>query len=230
MLKVAVSTTILAIACLAPLTASAASGPVRPKGCVVPRDNRIESPDFETPLCFPSPDGRKLAIVRQGRITVRQAERNISVGVTDNGRLVWNPASTGFAVADSGGSGQSSYFSYVDLRQRPPSRIKRLRWAAAQAFVRRFGCTNPKTYVYSWFDGWEDASHVRLVVQTGVHSEACDGPDPNDIQIGVIGDPTTGRIDRVLSRAEVVRTWCTAAQRREYGYCYVSPPTVHEGQ
>jgi hypothetical protein len=229
MLKVAIPTILLAFACGASLAAPVAT-PARPKGCLVPKDNRIEPPDFETPLCFPSPDGHKLAVVRQGRITVRQAGKSISAGVTDSGRLVWNPASNGFAVADSGGSGQSSYFSYVDLRQRMPSRIKRLRWAAAQEYVRRFGCTNPKTYVYSWFDGWEDADHVRLVVQIGVHSEACGGPDPNDIQIGVIGDPTTGRIDRVFSEAEVKRAWCTAAQRREYGYCYVLPPTMHEGQ
>ena len=221
MLKIVICAIVLTLAGAAPATAGAAKAPIHPEDCRAPKDGRVEAADLGTTQCFPSPDGRKLAIVRGGRITIDDGGKVVSVGVMDNGRLVWNPASTGFAVADSGGSGQTNYFSYVDLRPSPPRRIKALRLAAVKAYVRRFKCNGPGVYIHAWFDGWQDAKLVRLVVMEGVHSEGCVHPDVEEIQIGVIGDPVTGRIDQVLSEAEAQRTWCTAAQRREYGFCYV---------
>ena len=225
MLKVVIYTTILALG-VAPL-AAAAKAPSRPMGCAISKDGRVEAADFGTMQCFPSPDGRKLVIVRGGRISIDDGAKTVSVGVMDNGRLVWNPASTGFAIADSGGSGQTNYFSYVDLHQSPPGRIKALRRTAVKAYARRFKCVGPGVHAHAWFDGWQDAHRVRLVVIEGVHSEGCVHPEIEEIEIGVIGDPVTGRIDRVLTQAQVQQEWCTPAERREYDLCHVAPDGDH---
>ena len=224
MLKVALSTMLLTLACTPAVADERARHPIRPEGCAVPEGDRVEAGDLGKTQCYPSPDGHKLAVVRGGRVSVDDGVRTTSVGVIDYGHLIWNPASTGFVVADNGGSGQTSYFSYVDLGLSPPRRLKTLRWTAAKQYVQRFKCGGPGVYVHSWFDGWEDAHHVRLVVMEGVHSEGCVHPDVEEIAIGVVGDPTTGRIDRILTQAEARTAWCAPARQPHSALCS-APPT-----
>jgi hypothetical protein len=137
----------------------------------------------------------------------------------DNGLIVWSPSSQGFAVQDSNGSGESSIFSYVDASGRMPHRVTRLRNSAEKLYLRRFNCPTG-SYVYSWIDGWNDGRNIRLVVQEGVHSARCPHGDPEEIEIGIVGDPLTGQIGHVLSQGQLTQRWCTAKQRREFGYCY----------
>lgn len=186
-----------------PIALLAASPSTQGAACVTPAQNLIPPPDEGEVACFPSPDGRKQAQVRKGRLTVHVGERSWRVGRVDTGRLYWNPTSTGFAVADSGGSGETNYFSYVDLSPAAARRMKALRVNAVRAWAHHFHCASPRSYAHAWFEGWEHAGHVRLRVVEGVHSEGCAFPDPEEISIRVIGDPITGRIDRVLTQAEL---------------------------
>jgi hypothetical protein len=191
----------------------------RSLNCPTPKDDRVEPADFATTQCFPSPDGRKRVVIRSGRISIDDGVKTVSAGVIDYGRLIWNPASTGFVVQDNAGSGQTSYFSYVDLRQSSPRRIKALRWTAARLYARRFKCGGPAVYVHSWFGGWQDAEHVRLLVVQGVHSEGCIDPDA----IGVVGNPVTGGIDQVLTEPEARAAWCAPGRRSEDAPCSSDP-------
>lgn len=222
MLKVATITGALLLNGLAAAAGSASAPSAKSSTCRA-SEGWIEAPDTEIRQCVASPDDSRRVVVERGRITVEGAGSSRPAGAMDNGHIAWNPASTGFVVADSGGSGQTNYFSYVDVHRRTLHRDKRLRLAAARLYARTFKCGGSGVYVHSWFKGWQDDHHVRLVVQEGVHSEGCVHRDPEEIEIGVIGDPATGRIDRVLTQAEVRREWCTPAERREYGLCYVAP-------
>jgi hypothetical protein len=137
----------------------------------------------------------------------------------DSGYLVWSPSSSGFAIADSGGSGESNYFSYVDVSGKSPLRTIKLRRTGIRVFKRIFRCAGRNAYAHAWFQGWDRPGLVRLVVQDGVHSEGCSPPHADEIEIGVLGDPLTGRIDRVLRQADIEREWCTPEGRREFGAC-----------
>lgn len=195
--------------------------------CLLSKDGRVEPPDVGAKQCIASPDRQKLTIVNRGQISVRYRGKTYPLGVMDYGRIIWSPDSDGFAIEDSGGSGESSYFSYVDVSAPRPERLKTLRLSAAKLYAQRFNCLSRRSYVYSWIDGWQDAKHIRLVVQEGVHSERCSHSDPEEIEIGVVGEPRTGRITRVLTQRDVVREWCSAQQRREYGFCYVRASASH---
>lgn len=222
MLRVVNFASALLLASVAAPAGSASSTPAQASACQA-SEGRIEAPDIDIRQCVASPDGLKRVAAKHGELTVEERGRSRPAGVMDRGDIVWNPGSTGFVVADSGGSGQTNYFSYVDVRQRTLHRDKRLRLVAARRYVATFKCRGPDVYIHSWFKGWQDARRIRLVVQRGVHSEGCVHRDPEEIQIGVIGDPLTGRIDRVLTQAQVRQEWCTPAERREYGLCYVAP-------
>ncbi|SFI81987.1 hypothetical protein [Caulobacter sp. UNC279MFTsu5.1] len=223
MLKVACSVILLALACGPAVAGGPARHVVRPEGCAVPKGDQVQPAEFGATECFPSPDGRKLVVVRGGRISVDDGVRTTAAGVIDYGRLIWNPASTGFIVSDNAGSGQTSYLSYVDLRQSSPHRIKALRWTAAKQYVRRFKCGGPGVYVHSWFDSWQDADHARIFVIEGVHSEGCRYPEDGEIGIGVVGDPVTGRIDKILTETQARTAWCTPGRRDESALCNTAP-------
>ena len=207
--------------------ASAIAPPIAAEPCAATEAGRILPSDVQPAAqCVLSPDGRKRVVVISGHISVRNGAESWSAGIIDYGQVVWNPTSTGFVVADNAGSGQSSYFSYVDLEHRALGRIKALRWSAAKLYAKRSRCSGPNSYVFSWFVGWQDPRHVRLVVQEGVHSEGCRPDDPGAAELGVIGDPVTGRIVRVLTQAEYQREWCSPAERAEYGVCHAPDPIV----
>lgn len=179
----------------------------------------VDHPDLNqhTPQCFVSPDGHKVAIVRGGIITVRRGREAFRVGATEQGHILWNLASDGFVVADSEGSGQTETFSYIDLAPRRPLMIKRLRETATDRYQAAYSCRGPKWFANTFMDGWTPTGEVRLVVQDGVHSEGC---MPDGEMIGVVGNPRTGAISRVLSADQVRSEWCSTAKRREFGYCY----------
>lgn len=196
---------------------AAVVGPV----CQSPGDDPtfIDHPDLnqDTPQCYRSPDGRKVAVVRGGIITVQKDGAAFEVGTTEQGRILWSPASDGFVVADSQGSGQTEIFSFVDLALSRPSMISGLRETATSRYQSAFNCDGPNWFANTITDGWTADGQLRMVVQDGVHSEGC---APRGEMIGVIGAPRTGAISRVLTAEQVRREWCTAVQRREPGYCY----------
>jgi len=179
----------------------------------------VQPPDLnqDSPQCYRAPDGHKVAVVQGGVITVREAGQAFRVGTMDYGNIQWAPASDGFAVADSLGSGQTNRFSFVDLAPRRPVMNRQLHEASILRFQATFHCRGAKWFANTWTDGWTAAGSARLLVQEGHMSEGC---MPRGEMIGIIGDPRTGVISRVLSADQVRREWCTAAQRREFGYCY----------
>lgn len=179
----------------------------------------VDHPDLNqnSPQCFISPDGHKVAVVRGGIITVRKSGEAFRVGATEQGRILWNSASDGFVVADSEGSGQTEVFSFVDLAPHRPLMVKRLRETATDRYRAAFSCRGSKWFANTIMSGWTPTGDVRLVVQDGVHSEGC---MPHGEMIGVVGDPRTGAISRVLSANQVRGEWCGAAERRQFGYCY----------
>lgn len=179
----------------------------------------VDQPDLnqDEPQCFPSPDGRRVAVVQGGVITVQERGGTFRVGTMDYGRILWTPGSDGFAVADSLGSGQTNRFSFVDVTPRQPRMITRLHEASISHFQKSFNCHGSNWLANTWTDGWTPSGEVRLLVQEGHMSEGC---MPRGEMIGFIGDPRTGAISRVLSAEQVRREWCTAAQRRQSGYCY----------
>lgn len=158
-----------------------------------------------------------MVMVKDGTITVVRNGTKSRVGQMDYGRILWNPTSAGFAIADSHGSGQTEEFSYVSLASDNPKLSQKLTSASVRRFKTAFQCDGAGAYANTITDGWASDGKVRLVVQDGVHSEGCSPPGD---MIGVIGDPLTGRIDRVLDAATVVKEWCSAVQRRQFGYCY----------
>jgi hypothetical protein len=197
-------------------------GPAGVADCAVSTDGRVEPPDVGVKQCFSSPDHRKTVIVDRGRVHTLVDGKSYFAGTMDYGAISWNSISTGFAIADSGGSGESNYFNYVDLRSRAPHRSTLLRKVAISRFAQIFQCSGRAFYAYAWYDGWQDASRVRLVVQAGVHSEGCHYPNLDVIEIGIVGDPATGRIDRVLQQSELQKEWCTPSERKQYGFCWTA--------
>jgi hypothetical protein len=195
--------------------ALAASGPA--SACTARPGGVLPWGDEPELACFRSPDGHKIATVRAGIVRVAVAGRIWWIGRVDGGRLVWRPDSSGFALGDADGSGQTLTFSYVDLSSPRPRLVTALRAAAVARFRTTYDCAGRNWYANSWIDGWERTGRIRLVIQDGVHSEGC---RVRGEMIGVIGDPATGRIDRVLTPAQVRREWCTPRQRRDLGWCY----------
>jgi hypothetical protein len=222
MLKVAMIVGALLLTGLAAPAGAAWPGPAQTPACQA-SEGRV---DIEGRQCVVSPDGLRRVVVDRGRITVEENGNARAAGVMDNGDIAWNVASTGFVVADSGGSGQTSFFSYVDVRQKVLHRDKRLRLAAVQRYAARFKCSGRKVQVHAWFSGWEDDRRVRLSVQEGVHSEGCVHSDTEAIQIGFIANVVTGRIEQVLTQAQFQK-WCAPDQRPEYGLCLVPPEPVY---
>lgn len=183
----------------------------------LPADGWIEFADSEVLQCIAAPDGMKGVVVRRGEVRLISGGATYLVGAMDGGHIVWSLKSDGFAIADQMGSGQTEQFSYVDATVGAPHASRTLAEAGIARFKARLRCQGAAVYVDTFTDGWLARGQVRLVIQDGVHSEGC---GTRGELIGVLGDPRTGRIERVLSHAEVLREWCTAAQRREYGYCY----------
>lgn len=212
--------TVLVLATLAAGWSARSAGIVR-QACQASGEDPtfVDHPDLnqDTPRCFPSPDGRKVVVVRGGIITIHKGGEAFEVGATEQGRILWNPASDGFVVEDSQGSGETRIFSFVDLTRSRPMRIARFRETATRRYQSAFNCNGPSWFANTEMDGWTSAGKVRLVVQDGVHSIGC---TPRGEMIGVIGDPRSGAISRVLSAQQVRHEWCTAAQRRQFGYCY----------
>ncbi len=195
------------ITVLAMLAAGAASLP----------DGWVQPADYEDVQLFPSPDSQTSARVRLGVVSVNGG---VDVGTVDGGRLIWRPDSAGFAVADSGGSGQTETFGYVDLSVPAPTLSHRLTAAARDRFAEVFSCSGQAWTANTIFRSWTADGRARLVVQEAVHSEGC---TERAGMIGVIGDPVSGRVDEVVDAADVRRGWCTAQERTNPGYCYAEP-------
>jgi len=209
---------LIAASLTVPVARTATSKPTANSSrCKSPHDHQV---DIEGVQCFEAPNNRQSVRVDHGQIVVRYENREYPMGSMDYGSILWSPGSDGFAIGDSNGSGESDLFSYVDLSGRAPRRTKVLRTSAAKLYAQRFQCPATGSYVYSWVDGWQEKRRIRLIVQEGVHSERCVHSDPAEVEIGVVGDPRTGRIYRVLSQEDVLKEWCSNEQRSKFGYCY----------
>lgn len=166
--------------------------------------------------CFLSPNGQQRVTVSGHE--VRLASRpELDLGRADGGHIVWRPDSTGFGVFNADGSGQSSYFRYIDLSGDQPATITRLTEAIEAEYAQRFGCAGEAWWVYQWAgEGWTDDGQIRILAQGSHHNENC----RDDVgTMGVIGDPVSGAISRILTDEEVRSEWCTPAERLEQGYC-----------
>ena len=187
-------------------------------GCDTASGSTTSEGGFRATGCHAAPAGTPVVRVNpNGDIDLLTASGIYPAGAMDGGRILWAPDSRGFVVADHEGSGQTETFRYVDVSTGHPRPIIRLREAAVKRFAQAFRCRDG-FYANTVTDGWAADGKVRLVVQNGVHSEGCVFADDN--MIGVIGDPLTGAISRVLTGTEIRAEWCTPKQRADYGYCY----------
>jgi len=205
------------------VTASSIAGPA----CHIDLSGQghVEPADVDILQCYSSPDLKNTVMVKNGLITLDRSGVKSRIGEMDGGRILWNPTSQGFAIADNHGSGQTEIFSYVDLMAPKPHPSKRLTSASVRRFKATFQCRGKAAYANTILNGWTSAGQAELVVQDGVHSEGCSPPGE---MIGVIGNPSTGSIARVLTAAEVRREWCSPEQRHEYGYCYDEAAMEHK--
>lgn len=179
--------------------------------------SRVEPPDVGLSQCFRSPDGLATVVVDRGQIAVVRAGRSQVVGRMDYGEVVWLPSSNGFGVQDSLGSGQSGQFSFVDIEADPPAMTGLISLNATKALSDRAQCAGPKRFSNTYFEGWAPTGEVKLIAQESHHSEGC-APGPG--MIGVLGNPRTGEILRILTAEQVRSEWCTAEERQQFGYCY----------
>lgn len=167
--------------------------------------------------CFASPDGRERVVVTRNQARLESRPEG-ELGRVDGGHIVWRPDSSGFAIFNADGSGQSSYFRYVDLTGDRPVTFTGLTETIEAEYARRFGCAGDAWYVYQWAgEGWNEDGQVRILAQGSHHNEGCRGDAGT---MGVIGDPVSGVISRILTHDEVLSEWCTPTERLEAGYCY----------
>jgi hypothetical protein len=179
--------------------------------------DEVPSLGRECDLDYPSPDGQKIARVSGSTVTVVRDGHAFAVATIDSGRIVWNPDSTGFAVADSKGSGQTQSFTFVDANSAVPQWLTALQDASLSQFADLNRCHGAQWYVNTITDGWNASGEIRLVVQEGLHSEGC---RTQNEMIGVVGNPKSGDLSRTLTADQVREEWCTPAERRAFGYCY----------
>lgn len=167
--------------------------------------------------CFASPDGRERVIVTHNQARL-ESRPEVDLGRVDGGHIVWRPDSSGFGIFNADGSGQSSYFRYVDLTGARPVTFTGLTEAIEAEYARRFGCSGDDWWAYQWAgEGWTDDGQIRILAQGSHHNEGCRDRAGT---MGVIGDPVSGAISRILTRDEVLQEWCTPAERLERGYCH----------
>lgn len=167
--------------------------------------------------CFASPDGRERVIVDHNQARL-QSRPEIDLGRVDGGHIIWRPDSSGFGIFNADGSGQSSSFRYVDLAGEQPVTSLRLAETIETEYARRFGCSGDDWWVYQWpGEGWADDGQIRILAQGSHHNEDCRDQGG---AMGVIGDPVSGAISRILTRDEVLSEWCEPVEYVEFGYCF----------
>ena len=172
--------------------------------------------------CFASPDGRERVIVTHNQARL-ESWPEIDLGRVDGGHIVWRPDSSGFGIFNADGSGQSSFFRYVDLSGERPVTSTRLTQAIEAEYARRFNCSGEDWWVYQWSgEGWTDDGQIRILAQSSHHSTDCDQPYG---LIRVTGDPVTGTISHVLSHAELSAERCLTGGEGDPWYCRDYGPT-----
>lgn len=206
--------------------AGSCNAPTPPAEPIVCAPADIDQPSLVSPVggpyCFPSPDGRERVVVDHYEVRL-ESRPDFDLGRAEGGHIVWRPDSSGFGIFDPGGSGQSSYFRYVDLSGERPVTSTRLTEAIEAEYARWFNCSGEDWWVYQWSgEGWTDDGQIRILAQSSHHSTDCDQPYG---LISVTGDPVTGAISRVLSHAELSAERCLTGGESDPWYCRDYGPT-----
>ena len=179
-----------------------------------PASSGTKSLWYACPRSFISPNGRwELFTLRSDgddgiRVRLKDLRSRTNtepmrvVELTFPASLAWSPASDGFLVNDSEGSGQSSYLRYFHIQDGRVVESRALHRAATDLYKRLFECTSPETYLYVSGEGWhEQLRLIHLRVWSSHHSQGCPLDPIAGNELHLLGDPTTGRIYRDYRRA-----------------------------